>query len=52
MALTVLGVAVESFKEKGEVGFDLEEHLAVNCEGADVENGVWGKVDRRQLVIS
>ena len=51
VALFVLRVAVESFKEKGEVGFDLKEHLAVNSEGADVENGVWGKVERRELVI-
>ena len=30
----------------------MEEHLAVNCVGADVEDGVWGEVKGRELVIS
>ena len=52
MALFVLRVAVEGFKEEREVGFYLKKHLTVNCEGADVENRVRGEVKWRELIIS
>ena len=52
VALFVLRVAIEGFKEKREVWFDLKKHLAVNCVGADVKDGVRGEVKRRELVIS
>ena len=52
VALFVLRVAVEGFKEKGEVWFDLKKHLAVNCVGADVKDRIGGEVKWRELVIS
>ena len=52
MALFVLRVAIEGFKEKREVGFDLKKHLAVNCEGADIEDRVRREVKWCELVIS
>ena len=51
MALFVLRVTVEGFKKESKARFYLEKHLTVNYEGADVENGIWGKVKRRKAVV-
>ena len=51
MVLTVLGVAVESFKEKGKIGFYLEKDLAVNYEVGYVKNGIGCEVKWCKVVI-
>ena len=51
MVLTVLGVTIKGFKKESEARFYLEKHLTVNCEGADVENGVWGEVKSERASI-
>ena len=51
MVLTVLGVAVESFKEKRKTGFYLEEDLVVNYEVGYVQNGIGCEVKRGEVVV-
>ena len=51
MALTVLGVAVESFKEEGKIGFYLEKDLVVNYEVGDVKDGIGCEVKWCKVII-
>ena len=51
MVLTILRVAVKSFKEQRKTGFYLEVNLAVNYEVTYVQNGVGCKIKWSKVVV-
>ena len=51
VVLTVLRVAIESFKEHRKAGFYLEVNLAVNYEVTYVQNGVGCEVKWSEVVV-